>query len=95
MLIFFFTLVPVQDMAVHSSSEELKVDVKVNTAPPEDLAKILAGIRQDYEAIIEKNSKSLEAWFQQQVNRARQQSPLWSIAYILEKSFLVRVLTCL
>nr|XP_056720784.1 keratin, type I cytoskeletal 23-like [Euleptes europaea] len=55
-----------QDMAMHSSSEDLKVDVKVNTAPPEDLAKILAGIREDYEAIIEKNSKSLEAWYQRQ-----------------------------
>ncbi|XP_060112008.1 keratin, type I cytoskeletal 23 [Heteronotia binoei] len=55
-----------QDMATHSSSDELKVNVKVNTAPQEDLAKILAGIREDYEAIIEKNSKSLEAWFQRQ-----------------------------
>ncbi|XP_077170549.1 keratin, type I cytoskeletal 23-like [Paroedura picta] len=55
-----------EDLATYSSSDELKVNVKVNTAPTEDLAKILAGIREDYEAIIEKNSKSLEAWFQRQ-----------------------------
>ncbi|XP_054849016.1 keratin, type I cytoskeletal 23-like [Eublepharis macularius] len=56
-----------ENMAAHSSSEDLKVNVKVNTAPPEDLSKILAGIREDYEAIIEKNKQSLDAWFQQQL----------------------------
>uniref|UniRef100_A0ACB8EU77 Uncharacterized protein n=1 Tax=Sphaerodactylus townsendi TaxID=933632 RepID=A0ACB8EU77_9SAUR len=55
-----------EDMAAHAPSEDLQVNVKVNAAPPEDLAKILAGIREDYEAIIEKNSKSLDAWYQQQ-----------------------------
>ncbi|XP_015263110.1 PREDICTED: keratin, type I cytoskeletal 23-like isoform X1 [Gekko japonicus] len=65
-----------EDMAVHSSSDEPKVDVKVKTEPPEDLAKILAGIRQDYEAIIEKNSKSLEVWFQRQfANESTEASP--------------------
>uniref|UniRef100_A0A8D2LEH4 Keratin 23 n=1 Tax=Varanus komodoensis TaxID=61221 RepID=A0A8D2LEH4_VARKO len=56
-----------EDMQAHGSSKELNVNVKVKTAPQEDLAKILAGIRADYEAIIEKNRQSLDAWFQQQI----------------------------
>ncbi|KAJ7313551.1 hypothetical protein JRQ81_005032 [Phrynocephalus forsythii] len=56
-----------KDMEANGSSKDYKVDVKVRTAPQEDLAKILAGIRADYEAIIEKNRQSLDAWFQQQV----------------------------
>uniref|UniRef100_A0A8B9PZF3 Keratin 23 n=1 Tax=Apteryx owenii TaxID=8824 RepID=A0A8B9PZF3_APTOW len=45
---------------------DFKVNVKVNAAPPEDLAKILAEIREDYEAIIEKNRKSLDSWYKEQ-----------------------------
>lgn len=54
-------------MQAHGASKDFKVNVKVNSAPQEDLARILAGIRADYEAIIEKNRQSLDAWFQQQV----------------------------
>uniref|UniRef100_A0A8D0BAI2 Keratin 23 n=1 Tax=Salvator merianae TaxID=96440 RepID=A0A8D0BAI2_SALMN len=56
-----------EDMQAYGASKDLKVDVKVNRAPQEDLAKLLAGIRADYEAIIEKNRQSLDAWFQQQI----------------------------
>ncbi|XP_063156770.1 keratin, type I cytoskeletal 23-like [Candoia aspera] len=55
------------NMQAHGSSEDFKVNVKVNKTPQEDLAKILAGIRADYEAIIEKNHRSLDSWFQQQI----------------------------
>uniref|UniRef100_A0A8C5U6J1 Keratin 23 n=1 Tax=Malurus cyaneus samueli TaxID=2593467 RepID=A0A8C5U6J1_9PASS len=46
---------------------DFKVNVKVNAAPPEDLGKILAEIREDYEAIIEKNRQSLDNWYKEQV----------------------------
>uniref|UniRef100_A0A8C6ZG19 Keratin 23 n=1 Tax=Nothoprocta perdicaria TaxID=30464 RepID=A0A8C6ZG19_NOTPE len=55
-----------EDMDAHRSSRDFKVNVKVNAAPPEDLAKILAEIREDYEAIIEKNRKSLDNWYREQ-----------------------------
>ncbi|XP_042330471.1 keratin, type I cytoskeletal 23-like [Sceloporus undulatus] len=65
-----------KDMEAYGASKDVKVNVKVNTAPQEDLAKILAGIRADYEAIIEKNRQSLDAWFQQQIaNESLEEKP--------------------
>ncbi|NWR63344.1 K1C23 protein, partial [Bucorvus abyssinicus] len=55
-----------QDMEANRSSQDVKVDVKVKAAPPEDLAKILAEIREDYEAVIEKNRQSLDSWYKEQ-----------------------------
>lgn len=54
-------------METHRSSQDFKVNVKVNATPQADLAKVLAGIREDYETIIEKNRQDLDAWFQKQV----------------------------
>nr|XP_060636997.1 keratin, type I cytoskeletal 23-like [Anolis sagrei ordinatus] len=56
-----------KNMEDSGAFKDVNVNVKVNTAPQEDLAKILAGIRSDYEAIIQKNHQSLDAWFQQQI----------------------------
>uniref|UniRef100_A0A8C5U8D7 Keratin 23 n=1 Tax=Malurus cyaneus samueli TaxID=2593467 RepID=A0A8C5U8D7_9PASS len=56
-----------EDMEANRSSQDFKVNVKVNAAPPEDLGKILAEIREDYEAIIEKNRQSLDNWYKEQV----------------------------
>ncbi|XP_009864346.1 PREDICTED: keratin, type I cytoskeletal 23 [Apaloderma vittatum] len=55
-----------EDMEANRSSQDFKVNVKVNAAPPEDLGKILAEIREDYEAIIEKNRQSLDSWYKEQ-----------------------------
>ncbi|NXY87406.1 K1C23 protein, partial [Alcedo cyanopectus] len=55
-----------EDMEANRSSQDFKVNVKVKAAPPEDLGKILAGIREDYEAIIEKNRQSLDSWYREQ-----------------------------
>ncbi|XP_067397382.1 keratin, type I cytoskeletal 23 [Emydura macquarii macquarii] len=55
-----------KDIGAHHSSQDFKVNVKVNAVPQEDLAKILAGIREDYEAIIEKNRQGLDAWYKEQ-----------------------------
>ncbi|XP_044855639.1 keratin, type I cytoskeletal 23 [Mauremys mutica] len=55
-----------KDMGAHHSSRDFKVNVQVNAVPKEDLAKILARIRKDYEAIIEKNHQGLEVWYKEQ-----------------------------
>lgn len=66
-------------MEANRSSQDFKVNVKVNAAPPADLGKILAEIREDYEAIIEKNRQSLDNWYKEQVRASPCSfpSPLW------------------
>uniref|UniRef100_A0A8C8VL24 Keratin 23 n=1 Tax=Pelusios castaneus TaxID=367368 RepID=A0A8C8VL24_9SAUR len=59
----------VKDIGEHHSSQDFKVNVNMNAMPQEDLAKILAGVRKDYEAIIEKNRQGLEAWYKEQVTK--------------------------
>ncbi|XP_070583933.1 LOW QUALITY PROTEIN: keratin, type I cytoskeletal 23-like [Erythrolamprus reginae] len=63
------------NMQAHGSPKDFTVNVKVNKTPQEDLSKILAGIRADYEAIIEKNRQSLDSWFQQQIGNEFSEGP--------------------
>lgn len=48
-----------------------QVNVAVDASPSPDLTQIMAEIRNHYEALIAKNRKELEAWYQTKV-RARQ-----------------------
>lgn len=44
-----------------------QVNVAVDASPSPDLNKVMSEIREHYESMISKNSKELEAWYQNKV----------------------------
>ncbi|XP_036738724.2 keratin, type I cytoskeletal 23 isoform X2 [Manis pentadactyla] len=55
-----------QEMEECHGPNELKVNVKVDTTPGEDLIKVLDDMRQEYEGIIQKKHQDLDAWYKEQ-----------------------------
>ncbi len=43
------------------------VNVEVDAAPQQDMARIMEEIRQQYEGVIEKNRRDMESWYKDKV----------------------------
>ncbi|XP_057572854.1 keratin, type I cytoskeletal 23 isoform X2 [Hippopotamus amphibius kiboko] len=55
-----------QEMEGHHVPNDVKIDVKVDATPGEDLIKVLEDMRQEYEFIRKKKHQDLDAWYKEQ-----------------------------
>ncbi|KAG9346219.1 hypothetical protein JZ751_008044 [Albula glossodonta] len=54
--------------ALRANMASSSVNVEVDAAPQEDLARVLEEIRSQYQSIIEKNRREMEGWYKEKVN---------------------------
>uniref|UniRef100_A0A8C3MUD4 Uncharacterized protein n=1 Tax=Geospiza parvula TaxID=87175 RepID=A0A8C3MUD4_GEOPR len=62
-----------EEMKLLQSQSNGDVNVQINTAPGEDLLKKLNEMRQEYEAIIQKNRAEVEKWYESKMEEVSQQ----------------------
>ncbi|NXR16497.1 K1C15 protein, partial [Cinclus mexicanus] len=62
-----------EEMKLLQSQSNGDVNVKINAAPGEDLLKKLNEMRQEYEAIIQKNRAEVEKWYESKMEEVSQQ----------------------
>ena len=70
-----------QEMKEFSNQLAGQVNVEMDAAPGVDLTRVLADMREQYEAIAEKNRRDAEAWFFSKVSLTSQPAPAPQVSW--------------
>ncbi|XP_020853374.1 keratin, type I cytoskeletal 23 isoform X1 [Phascolarctos cinereus] len=62
-----------EEISKQHMTDDIKVNVRVNSTPGEDLMKILEDMRQEYELIIKKKHQDLDTWYKEQSESVSQE----------------------
>ncbi|XP_074080061.1 keratin, type I cytoskeletal 23 [Macrotis lagotis] len=62
-----------EEMSKQHMTDDIKVNVRVNSTPGEDLIKILEDMRHEYELIIKKKHQDLDRWYKEQSESVSQE----------------------